>query len=137
MRSAIERRCAAFTLAEMMVIIVIIGLLAAAAMPSYVKSMERARWRAAGDVLRTIYAGERVYWTRENEFIGDLAAGDDWSVIFTDDPNINNPLVVVAVGPAAGTGATATFRATATYDGKIRSIDETGRFGGADDWDPY
>ena len=67
---AIERRRAGFTLVELMVVVIIIGILAAAATPIYFSQTKRVRQVEATSGLGAIRQAERVYST---EHVGYLA----------------------------------------------------------------
>jgi Tfp pilus assembly protein PilE len=95
-----------------MVTIGVIAILAAMVFPQYQKAIRRGHRQAAEDILRTIYAGEQVYESVNGVFLA-RAAGDDWSVIFMDNPNLaGGPLPVTF---AVATPTSTTFTATATY----------------------
>lgn len=134
------RRERGFTLHELMIAVVIIGVLAAITLPQFGRTTEIGRRRSADDILLTIYAGERVYWTRNDTFFGPLAAGNDWSVIYMDDPNRVSGPVGFTVASNGLTGAAAAFTATALYDpdgdgaGDTRTINQTQTLGGT--WNP-
>jgi type IV pilus assembly protein PilE len=51
-----------FTLTELMVVTVIIGVLAAMSVPSFRKAVEQSRADIAVANLRAIWAAERLYW---------------------------------------------------------------------------
>lgn len=74
-----RRHTRGVTLIEMMVVVVIIGILAAIAIPSYQRYVERARQSdAQGCVLETLQRAERFY-TRGNRYpdvIGSLYGSD-------------------------------------------------------------
>lgn len=57
-------RSAAFTIMELMVVIVIIGVLAAIALPNYTRTIERSRLQDATTQLTTVHAAEQVYAAR-------------------------------------------------------------------------
>lgn len=104
-----------FTLIEMMMTVVIIGILAAIAIPGYAKTRERSYWQAAESILLAIYAGERAYFLVNNTYRGPLTAGSsmaEWRLINIDNPNLSS----IPVGYGA-TAAGATFTATATRNG--------------------
>ena len=99
----------------------IVGILASTAVPQYLRTVERSYWRSAQDVLRTIYAGEQVYWTVHRTFT-DPDAGA-WATVFMDDPNVGSGIpVTFLVTDADADGFLAT---AARGDGRCLSIDET------------
>jgi prepilin-type N-terminal cleavage/methylation domain-containing protein len=128
-----------FTLHEVMIVVVIVGILASLALLSYWRTIEFGRFRAAQDTLRAIYAGERVYWTRINTFYCTaLTPGSlNWPNIFMDDPNnTSGPVQFSVNGACPGTGPAATFSATAVYNGKTLIIDQNNLALLAGTWSP-
>lgn len=50
-----------FTLIEMLIVVLIIGILAVFAVPQYVNTLERSRYSEAAEHLRSIYSAEHKY----------------------------------------------------------------------------
>ena len=64
-----------FTLIEMLIIVLIIGILAVFAVPQYMKTLEKSRYSEAAEHLRSIYSAEHKYALdhgRYAEKFGDL-----------------------------------------------------------------
>lgn len=61
-----------FTLIEMLVVVLIIGILASIALPQYQRSIERARAAQAWQILKTIAEAERAYVLQNREYAGDF-----------------------------------------------------------------
>ena len=73
-------RCKGFTLVEIMVVVAIIGLLAAIAIPSFMKSRDTAQLNAIINNLRTI-EGAKDQWALENK----KGTGDSTSLTLISD----------------------------------------------------
>ncbi len=71
-----------FTLLELMVVAVIIGILAAVAIPNYMNNAEKAKVKAAQAELKTIATGLELYYVEEGEY---PAAGENNLVSEIDD----------------------------------------------------
>ena len=62
MRNRVKRRNRGFTLIELMIVVAIVGLLSAIAVPSFIKYMHRARTSEASQQLEKIYNAARIYF---------------------------------------------------------------------------
>ena len=118
-----------FTLLELLMTVVVIGILAAMAFAGYQRTVEGGRWQTARDILQTIYSGEVVFWTTNNQYFAPGA----WSTIYMDDPNVTIPVTfTVVVNNAA---VPPTFTATATRNGgpcnaETQTVNQARVFGG-------
>jgi type IV pilus assembly protein PilE len=128
------RARAGMTLGEVMIVTVVLGILAAVAIPSYQKSVEQGYRREAQDLLLTIYHGERAYFFAEREYHGpldDSSAQAEWRRIFLDNPSLGSVPVTfdVQVDNSDADSANRTFTATASRVGgsggsKTMTIDQ-------------
>ena len=132
-----------FTLLEMMVVVVVIGILVAMAVPNYSKAVELERWRAARDILMTMYYGERTHmFASNNGTYCDVTGGTNngctgpapcWNDIHTENPNLKSIPITFT---ATSSGPFTTFTGTAQHDpggrcdSKSMSINEQRRFSG-------
>ena len=88
-----------FTLVELMVVVLIIGILAAIAYPSYRESVKRGNRRAAQSVMMEIVNREHQY------FIANRAYADEVALNYVLPPEVVNNYsfaIAVAAGPPPG-----------------------------------
>jgi len=105
-----------YTLMEVLMALVIIGIIAAFALPQYTKTMEQTYWRQARDILMTIYWGEKYYALFNGGTyltLTPVSPSPDWLEISMDDPN-RLPSFPVQFEVLAGVG---TFLGRATRTG--------------------
>ena len=74
-----------FTLLELLIVVIILGILAALALPQYLKTVERSRGSEAIIHLGAIRTGELNYYAEHRGFTADI---DDLAV---DNPNFLSP----------------------------------------------
>ncbi len=75
----------AFTLIELIVVMIIIAVLASAAMPRYFSQIENARKTEAYFSMRTIRTGELAYYTKYGSYKATLPFGVDLDGDKNDD----------------------------------------------------
>jgi type IV pilus assembly protein PilE len=107
------------TLAELLMVVVVVAILAGVAIPSYIKTVEGGYRREASDLLMTIYHGERAYFFAEREYHGPLDGGSpqtEWRKIFADNPQLGSIPVAfsIAVDNSDADPNNRTFTATAS-----------------------
>lgn len=73
----IRKNTAGFTLVEIMIVVAIIGLLAAIAVPNFIQARTQARTNACINNLRLIDAGKEQWALANNKAEGDSVAEDD------------------------------------------------------------
>ena len=70
-----QQREGGFTLIELMVVVLIIAILIAIAIPTFLGARRRAQDRAAQSNLRNALTAEKAYYTDNQRYSADVAAG--------------------------------------------------------------
>lgn len=128
-RSAAHR---GFTLIELMVVLVIIGVMAAMSMPSFHRAIEQSRADIAAANLRTIWAAERIYWLENHTYTPTVATAlqDLQNMGLVESEVVSGAGGYTYAVTAAGT-TTFTATATRTSTSDVLSIDATGTVSGS------
>jgi type IV pilus assembly protein PilA len=92
LKERFDREDEGFTLIELMVVVLIIAILLAIAIPTFLGARNSANQRAAQSDLRNGLTAEQTYWTNNQVFAGNLS---------TIEPSLN----WVTAWPTATTGA--------------------------------
>lgn len=61
-----------FTLVELMVVVVIIGILAAIAVPAFSQASENSKWKKAQADLRTLESAIMIYYAENSNYPSDI-----------------------------------------------------------------
>lgn len=113
MLSRIRKKAKGFTLIELMIVVAIIGILAAIAIPNFMNYQCKAKQSEAKSNLGNIRTAQEAYYAEHDEYSNSTAAigfSTKGSTIYTYAITTN------------GTGASASFTAgaTATTGGKVK-----------------
>ncbi len=91
-RSARLSRRSAFTLVEIMIVVLIIGLLAMIAIPNVKRSLEKARLQTIQVNLRTI-ENVKIQWAAENKKGGDATPSEGDLAPYFQNSRFPSPVV--------------------------------------------
>jgi prepilin-type N-terminal cleavage/methylation domain-containing protein len=129
-----------YSLIEMIVTIMVVGVLISMGIPRFQQSLEQARANVAGANLQAIWSAERLYWLNNRVYAIDVATPLDTLLA----ANPSSPLIDVALTTTTASytyNVTSpdngiTFTATATRNGSSAwsgdwTIDQNGQTGGA------
>ena len=131
-------RTEGFTLAEVLIVVVILGVLAAIALPRFFPQAEKSRTAEAIGILSAIRQGEESYILENGQYLDPSTQVDGWAQLGIDDPNPGR-YFNYSVGVNNGANPK-TFLATATrnsnldpqslYRTKTITLDQDGTYGG-------
>lgn len=131
-------RIRGFTLLEILIVVVIVGILASLAIPQYQKSVEKAKGSEAIANLNILRGAELRYWGEYNYETNDMDALD------VENPNDNakyfeygetGQIGIIDTGISPNDGnftITATRNSGLLYNGSYIEINQDGNFSG--DW---
>jgi prepilin-type N-terminal cleavage/methylation domain-containing protein len=111
-----NKRASGFTLIELMIVVVIIGILATLAIPRFMRSSVKAKQSEAKEILKQIYVMQRTYFQEK-----DCYYPSDGSAVTAHAGQSIPPLYVEIMTPAyysyTVTGTKTNFSATAGSKG--------------------
>ena len=105
----------AFTIMELMVTLIVVGLLAGLAIPAYFRTVEESRHNEAITNLNIIHMGEKIYFLNHNTFIAGNSIAALNAALNTDMSATFYTAVSVTIGGA--TSYTARFTRNNTAGG--------------------
>jgi prepilin-type N-terminal cleavage/methylation domain-containing protein len=118
------------SLVEVMVVLTIVGILVAMAVPRYERTLEQSRADIAAANLRAIWSAERAYWLEHHSYTADLSGLQALGLL-------DSAVVLATTGYvyAVPSADSITFTATATRTGSSRwngqyTMDEAGTVAG-------
>ena len=118
-----------FTLLELLMVVIIVGVLAAIGIPQYAASLEKAKGADAKESLAHIYREEELYYgsNREGGFTDSIDALGNDVALNTKCWNFS-----IDTPTSASFVATAT-RISGSHSGQTITLDDSGTFSG--DWE--
>ena len=82
-RFAVGLRPRAFTIIELIIVVTLIGVMAAFAIPNYNKAINKAHYKDSLVNLSTIYASEKIYFNANGKYLPDSGVAQDVNAINT------------------------------------------------------
>jgi prepilin-type N-terminal cleavage/methylation domain-containing protein len=119
-----------FSLIEVLIVMILIGVLISWGLPGYQRAMEQSRADTAGANLRAIWSAERLYWLENHTYTTDLAVLRDLGLL---DPGIVTP--TIGYSYRVTSASSTAFQAVASRVGNPRwsgdlTVIQTGETGG-------
>lgn len=128
MLHSVQRRQQGFTLTELVITVVILGLLASLALASHCREQENQYRRYAIQTVRAIWSAEQLYAAEQSGSFDQFAAIPPrlWSALRMQDPQRAGVPVTFSVTAAPGTFTaraqrTGTRQVTITQDGTLNT----------------
>ena len=123
-------RCG-FSLVEVMIVLTVLSILIAFAVPSYTRAIEQSRADVAAANLRAVWAAQRIYWLEQRVYAADLPTLE--SIGLLDPTLLQGPsgyAYAVSAADADSFIATATRTGSSVFSGQF-TIDDTGAVTGS------
>ena len=123
-----------FTLIELMIVVVIIGILAALAIPKFMKVTGKAKVAEAKTILKEIFTLEKAYFNEHDTYVAFIDGAECDAIAFALPEGVSRFMYKVeCTDPTADFTATATEAVDVDGDGAITgflTMDQDGATGG-------
>ena len=127
---AVPRTQAGITLAETMIVVIVLGLLTTMAWPRFDVACEATRAEDASAVLRSVWLAQRMHWLEHGTFAQSLQALSDEHLLDKVVPGLKQPFKYSLLnGDPSGFAAQAQRAGSQEWSG-ILVLDETGALTG-------
>ena len=131
MKQRFSKEVNAFTLSELLVVLVIIGILVLLALPSLMPLISRTRGIEAKQALRHLHTLEKTHYFEYSRFSDDLLAlGYEQENLVTNEATPGNANYLIEIVEASATTYTARATSVVDFDGdgeyNVWEINQTG-----------
>jgi len=118
-----------YTLVEMMIVLVVMGVLISFGIPQFSRALEQARADVAGANLRAIWTAERIYWLDNRNYTSSLSALVNANLLDPSIPSDTSYTYLVAEADSATFTATAQRAANGSWSGTLTITQDGGLTG--------
>lgn len=126
----VRRAQAGITLAETMIVVIVLGLLSAMAWPRFDVACEATRAEDASAVLRSVWLAQRMHWLEHGTFADSLQDLSDQHLLDMVVPGLTQPFTYTMLnGDASGFAVQAQRAGSQEWSGTL-VLDETGALSG-------
>lgn len=123
------RKRKGFTLLELLIVVVIIGVLATFAIPQFLKATERARYGKAQNTLSLISQGVKMYYADTGDFTNNIQELDAYVEIYNQQ-NADKDWTYSVNGSAAASYTVEATRSGGSYNGDNVTLSQDNVWGG-------
>ncbi len=122
-------RTRGYTLVEMMIVLVVLGVMISFGIPQFSRALEQSRADVAGANLRAIWTAERIYWLDNRNYTSSLSVLVNLNLLDPSIPSDTSYTYLVAEADAATFTATAQRAANVSWSGTLTITQDGGLTG--------